>query len=71
MSLKELFAIRFAEFLRANFKSAEHVAICFDVSARTAQNWLDGTNTPHGLIVWKCFTDEALSVSAKKHMGDV
>ncbi len=42
------FATRWAAFLRDNFQTSEHIGMVFGVTARTADNWLAGTNRPSG-----------------------
>lgn len=67
-SYKAFFSMRFGEFLRENFASPEQIAITFGVTARQAQNWLDGTSAPRGHVVARAFTDPRLSKSAYKHL---
>ncbi len=47
-----LFRARFAhywsEFIRANYRSREEVAVNFGVTFQTASNWWDGANKPYG-----------------------
>lgn len=69
LSFKAFFAIKFSAFLRENFSSPEHIAICFGVTARQAQNWLDGTSAPRGYAVAKALTDPSLADSARKHLS--
>lgn len=44
--LRRSFPDVWAKFLRLNFRDARHVAYMFDVTERTAQNWLHATNAP-------------------------
>lgn len=71
MSFQAFFAKRFAAFLRENFTSAEHIAICFGVTARQAQNWLDETSAPRGHVVARAFTDPRFAESAHRHLRAV
>ncbi len=68
MSYQSFFNQRWALFLRANFKSPEHIAICFGVTARQATNWLDEISGPRGHAVAKAFTDPQLAESALKYL---
>lgn len=47
-AFRRWFAPKFAEFLRANFASPEHVAVQFGVRNSTAHNWWSGTNRASG-----------------------
>ena len=51
--LRRSFPDLWAEFLKANFRDARHVAFMFDVTERTAQNWLHGSNSPRPEFVLK------------------
>lgn len=51
MSFEEFFKLRFVRFLRANFRNAVDVAAAFGVRERTAENWLEGVNTPSGAAI--------------------
>lgn len=42
------FADHWAEFLRANYRNPEEVAVAFDVRFQTAMNWWNGANRPSG-----------------------
>jgi hypothetical protein len=68
VSYQILFAKKFAGFLRENFNSPEHIAICFGVTARQAQNWLDEVSAPRGHVVARAFTDPRLATSASRHL---
>ncbi|TPE53059.1 hypothetical protein [Amaricoccus solimangrovi] len=69
MSYEAFFRRKFADFLRENFRSPEHIAVCFGVTARQAQNWLDETSGPRGHIVAKAMTDPSMAASAMRHLG--
>lgn len=45
------FADLWAEFLRANYRSPEEVAVCYGVRYQTAVNWWQGANRPSGDVV--------------------
>ena len=70
MSYQTFFAKRFAKFLRENFTSPEQIALCFGVTARQAQNWLDEVSAPRGHVVARAFTDPSLASSAQKHLTE-
>lgn len=42
------FPAQWAGFLCANFRSAEEVAVTFDVTYQCARNWMEGTHRPSG-----------------------
>lgn len=68
MSFKIFFKNRFAAFLRENFTSPEHVAICFGVTARCATYWWEGSTAPNGAAVAQAATDPQLGPSFHQHM---
>lgn len=43
-----LFPARWSAFLRAHHRSAEEVAVFYDVTFRTAMNWWEGSHRPSG-----------------------
>lgn len=45
---KAFFKQRFSEFLQANYRNAEEVAVIYGVRYQTALNWWQGTNAPSG-----------------------
>lgn len=47
-ALRLRFAALFAEFLRANYRNPEEVAVAFGVRFQTALNWWNGANRPSG-----------------------
>jgi len=52
---REVFAERWAGFLRANYRNPEEVAVSFGVRYQTALNWWDGLNRPSGDVVAMAF----------------
>ncbi|SIO36852.1 hypothetical protein SAMN05444722_1709 [Rhodovulum sp. ES.010] len=52
---RAVFAARFSEFLRANYRNPEEVAVNFGVRYQTALNWWDGLNRPSGDVVALAF----------------
>ena len=50
-SFKAFFAVRFAQFLRDNYRRPEEVAVAFGVHYNTACNWLEGNHRAHGDVV--------------------
>lgn len=68
VSFQVFFAKRFAAFLRENFQSPAHIAICFGVSTRQAENWLAETSAPRGHVVARALTDPQYAESARKHL---
>ncbi len=67
-SYEIIFRSKFAAFLRENFRTPEHIAVCFGVTARQAANWLDETSGPRGHIVAKALTDPNTAESAARHL---
>lgn len=65
---RQFFAARWQSFVRENFASPAHVAVCFGVSTVTAQNWWDGLNAPQGWAVAKAMTDPATAQQAGRHL---
>ena len=57
MSFQEFFKIRWAIFLKENFRTPEQIGVAFSVSSVTAQNWLDGATGPRGHNVARAFKD--------------
>lgn len=57
MSFQEFFAVRWADFLRENFDTPAQIAVAFNVSTVTAQNWLNRTTAPRGHVVARAFRD--------------
>lgn len=51
------FADRWSGFLRANYTSTAHVAICFGVDESTARSWWGGITAPSGYAVAIAFKD--------------
>lgn len=45
------FAFYWAEFLKANYRNPEQVAVVYQVRYQTALNWWQGQNRPSGDIV--------------------
>lgn len=45
---RAFFKHRFAQFLHANYRNAEEVAVVFGVRYQTGLNWWQGTNAPSG-----------------------
>ena len=48
IEFKARFSERWAAFLRAEFRSAEHIAQVFGVTSRTADNWRTEVSKPSG-----------------------
>ena len=51
------FALRWGEFLRANYRNPEEVAVNFGVRYQTALNWWQGLNRPSGDVVAAAFLE--------------
>lgn len=47
-AFRRCFPDRWSAYLRAHFRSSLEVALFFDVTERTAANWLEGSNRPSG-----------------------
>lgn len=45
------FADYWSQFLRANYRNPEEVAVCYGVRYQTAVNWWNGANRPSGDVV--------------------
>jgi hypothetical protein len=45
---RAFFKHRFSEFLHANYRNAEEVAVLYGVRYQTALNWWQGINAPSG-----------------------
>ena len=54
-SYQRCLADRWGKFIRENYPSAEHAAIAFGVTAKTAHNWMEGSNKPNGAVVAAAF----------------
>lgn len=50
-SFRARFADLWAEFLRANYRNPEEVAVAYGVRYQTAVNWWQGANRPSGDVV--------------------
>lgn len=48
---RSLYPDRWTAFLKSHFNGAAHVAVFFDVDAKTARNWWEGTTGPQGWAV--------------------
>ncbi len=55
MAYRQFFAVRWAEFVRANFDSPEHAAMVFGVDGSTARKWWEGSHAPSGFAVGYAF----------------
>jgi hypothetical protein len=51
LSYRAIFKDRWRAFIRANFQSAEHAAVCFGVDGSTAKKWWEGSHAPSGYVV--------------------
>ena len=67
-SYRQFFASKWRDFIRENFASPAHVAVCFGVTAVTASNWWDGYNAPQGWVVARAMTDPELADKANRHL---
>ena len=47
---RTVFPGRWADFLRAHFRDARHVAFAFDVDDKTARNWIAGITAPRAEV---------------------
>lgn len=65
---RQFFAARWKDFVRENFATPAHVAVCFNVTPVTAQNWWDGLNAPQGWVVARAMTDPDLAENASRHL---
>lgn len=45
---KRFFKYRFSQFLQANYRNAEEVAVVYGVRYQTSLNWWQGVNAPSG-----------------------
>lgn len=70
LEYRRFFAERWSVFLRENYRSPEHVAVCFDVTGRCAQYWWDGVTAPSGHVVAHALLDPGLGKSAAKHLRE-
>lgn len=66
-SFRAFFAVRWSEFLRANYRSTEEVAVVFGVRHQTAVNWWNGDNRPSGDVVALAFMQHGDALS--QHLG--
>ena len=57
MSFQDFFKVRWAIFLKENFRTPEQIGVAFNVTSVTAQNWLDGATSPRGHNVARAFRD--------------
>lgn len=51
LTFRARFAHYWSEFLRANYRNPEEVAVAFGVRFQTALNWWQGANRPTGDVV--------------------
>ena len=51
LTYRQFFARRWSAFIRENFDSPEHAAVCFGVDASTSRKWWDGNHSPSGFAV--------------------
>ena len=58
LEYRRFFAGRWSAFLRENYRSPEHVAVCFDVRFQTAVNWWNGDHAPSGFAVALAFREK-------------
>ncbi len=68
MSFKDFFKVRWAEFLKENFRTPEEIGVAFNVTSVTAQNWLDEATGPRGHNVARAFRD--YPAEAERLIGD-
>lgn len=63
-SYRAHFAHSWSVFIRENFDSPEHAAMCFGVDGSTARKWWEGSHAPSGFAVSMAY--EALPDAAHK-----